>query len=274
MIICEILILFYLLPCDNLFVINIYVYRNPPPLNFIIKNHTVKLFCFLHVGYLFFFYLKSLLTAVFFFKRWTQIICIFHDCFLEFFFFYETTDWFINMNIAKSWQQTITWFHIFFFFAATNALVLLALRDFSKKHRNLNMQPLILIALNRQPLKRVHSWTQLFHLISIRIFVSASSLKEFILFYFFVIQSSHDFFFLDILVIFPSLWWHSPLLIMFPYWWHYHSDSSLPMVMSLSLGNFPPLVTLSQWQFPSYGDVTLCNDNSLPMVATRHLLFW
>ena len=253
MIICKILILFYLLPCDNLFVINIYVYRNPPPLNFIIKNHTVKLFCFLHVGYLFFFYLKSLLTAVFFFKRWN--LQVLHEyrlnpnnlhlswlCFLEK-KFYEATDGFINMNIAKSWQQTITWFHSFFFFAATNALVLLALRDFSKKHCNLNRQPLILIALNRQPLKRVHSWTQLFHLISIRIFVSASSLKEFILFYFFVIQSCHDFFFfgwyscdIPIFVVtftVPFLWWcHFPL-ITFPRWWRYHSDSSFPMVTSL-----------------------------------------
>ena len=89
----------------------------------------------------------------------------------------------------------------------------------------------------------------------------------------------------------------SPLLVMFLYWWHNHNDSSLPMVTSLSLGNVPPwwhyhsdrsllmltslylgnvpsLVTLSQWQFPSYGDVTLCNDSSLPMVASSPLFFW
>ena len=70
----------------------------------------------------------------------------------------------------------------------------------------------------------------------------------------------------------------SPLLVMFPFWWHYHNDSSLPMVTLLSLGNVPPLVTLSQWQFPSHGDVTLCNDSSLLMVASSPLLvmfpFW
>ena len=64
----------------------------------------------------------------------------------------------------------------------------------------------------------------------------------------------------------------SLLLVMFSFWWHYHHDSSLPMVTSLSHGNIPPLVTLSRWQLLSYGDVTLCNDSSLSMVASSPLL--